>query len=54
MCPFRYRRRWTGFSFGVAPDFMDKMMAADDDAEHEHNKNYPTCWDKFLHWIEWK
>lgn len=54
MCPFRYRRRFKRFSFGVDPGFMDHVTAIDDDAEREYNEKYPTCWDRFLHWIEWK
>lgn len=51
MCPFRYRRRWTKFSFGVDPEFMDHVMAIDDAAEREYEKKYPTCWRRFLHWL---
>ena len=50
-CPFGYTRRWTKFSFGVDPDFMDKVMAEDDQAERAFNAAHPTCWLKFLHWI---
>lgn len=49
-CPFRYRRR-TKFSFGVAADFYDFIAERDDKAEAAFNAKYPTCWDKFLHWL---
>jgi hypothetical protein len=53
-CPFRYRRRWQKFSFGVDPGFMDFVTEQDDRAEVEFNEKYPTCWDKFLHWLGWE
>jgi hypothetical protein len=54
MCPFRYRRKFKTFSFGVSPEFMDRAIQSDDWAGQFYNKQYPTCWDRFLHWVGWK
>lgn len=50
ICPFRFRRR-EKFSFGVDPGFLDYVMEAEDEAEAEYNRLYPTCWKKFLYWL---
>lgn len=49
-CPFRYKRQ-EHFSFGVSPDYMDCVIALDDEAESAYNAKHPTCWAKFLHWL---
>lgn len=50
-CPFKYRRR-KHFSFGVDPGFLDYCDELDDEAEAKYNRKYPTCWRKFLHWLD--
>lgn len=49
-CPFDYKRR-DNFSFGVDPGFLDYCAEIDDVTEYEYNLRYPTCWQKFLHWL---
>jgi hypothetical protein len=50
-CPFRFHRKWTKFSFGVDPEFMDRVTEQEAQAEAEFNEKYPRCWDKFKHWL---
>lgn len=50
-CPWRYRRKHETFSTIVSGDYVDHMVANDDRNEAEHDRKWPTCWAKFLHWL---